>query len=117
MEAIFWLPISLFLCCGAVFLIWRLRGWFCCPVRGTADARLHAVIAAGGSPAGLEQSVNGLRWLIRSGKLDCDILIVDAGLDAEARLLARLLARDDPRIHLCSGNICFTEETWRKTDT
>lgn len=117
MDIFLWILLALLVCACGLFFVWVLRGRLVTPVRGGRGARLHAVVAASGSPAHLEQTVKGLLWLIHSGTLGCDILIVDAGLDPEARTMAKLLARDEACIHLCSGNICFTEDTWRKTDT
>ena len=116
MDVFVWVTLSLLACCGLVLLIYFLRGKLATPVQGARGACLHAVVAASGSPEHLEQTVSGLLWLIHSGKLCCDILLVDAGLDQEARTMARLLARDEPCIHLCGKSICFTEDTWRKIE-
>ncbi len=116
MDVCLWISLSLLLSAGGLFLICLLHGKLVTPVRSAKGACLHAVVAASGSPDNLEHTVDGLLWLIRSGKLCCDILIVDAGLDEESRAMVRLLARNEPRIHLCGESICFTEDAWRKIE-
>ena len=116
MDVFFWVAVSLPVCLGLGLLFFLLRGKLATPVHSAKGAEVHAVVTASGSGEHLEQTVTDLLWLIRSGKLRCDILLVDAGLDQEARAMVRLLVRDEPRIHLCGKSICFTEDTWRKIE-
>lgn len=117
MEIMIWILLSVLICSCAVFSIWAVRGALITPVRSSPGNRLYAVVAVSGGPENLEQTIDGLLWLIRSGTLKCEIIIVDAGMDSDSRAMAALLARDDERIHLCGGSLRFTEDSWRKTDT
>ena len=117
MAYFLWILAALLFCLGLGLLCRLLARRLHTPVQSAPGAGLWTVVAASGGPAQLEQTVGSLLWLQRSGTLCCDILVVDAGLDAEGRQAAALLARDAPQIHLWAGPICFTEDAWRKIDT
>ncbi len=116
MDSFLWILPVLALCLVLLLALWLFSARLLTPVKKCRGACLHAVVSASGEADALEQSVRGLLWLIHSGRLDCDILIVDAGLSTQALAKAELLARDEARIHLCSGSIRFTEDTWRNIE-
>lgn len=61
----------------------------------------YAVVPAKGDGAALEQTVKGLLWL-RGGELQrYTVVIADAGLDAEGRTVASLLANQEPKVVFC----------------
>ncbi len=71
-------------------------GWLCfgrmvLPV-GTGGVDVRITVTARGDGAGLEQTVEGLLWLRRTGAWRGSIYIEDAGLDPAGLALARKLA-------------------------
>ena len=81
---------------GLVTAVWAIVGILMAPA-GAKGGFVTALVRAEGPARELENTVDGLRWLNRSGLAHMDIIIADAGMDTEARKVAELLARDDGR--------------------
>jgi hypothetical protein len=91
------------LVCSAVFTaIWLAKGLLVTPVRGSSQVVLTAVVASSGEAAHLEQTVNGLLWLKRSGKIEMGVMIADAGMLPEARDTAEKLTERYDGVSLCA---------------
>ena len=85
-----------------ISLIIILRFFIAIPVSTVTGGRIFTVISAAGNAPELENTVDCLKWLIKTGRLNCGIMIVDLGLEKDARRTAELLARGDMCITLCS---------------
>ena len=85
-----------------ISLIIILRFFMAIPVGSVSGGDMYTVIAVRGAAPELENTVLSLKWLIKTGRLSCGIIIIDCGLEQEARHTAELLARGDMYITLCS---------------
>jgi len=84
---------------SACFLaIWYLKGAVITPVGGD-DITIEICLHASGEAQGLEHTVSGLLWLMENDTLTGEILICDEGMAQEACALARILERQDDRVH------------------
>lgn len=92
-----------------VLLIWMSRSAMLTPVPRKRCLKMDLVVHAGkGSQEYLEQTVDGLMWLISNGTLPAEkIIISDIGMDAEDCAIAERLARRSNCIHYE-----LTEEAW-----
>jgi hypothetical protein len=85
------------LCAGAAIaaailvILWLLRGVMLTPVKHGKNQHMTVVITVRGAAPELEQTVDGLLWLIQNGTLRADLVIRDAGMDAETRRTAEAL--------------------------
>ena len=70
---------------------WYLRGLLLTPVRLGKEEKLSLVLTVSGPAPELENTVDALLWLIRNGTLSGQIVLRDAGMDAETRHAAELL--------------------------
>ena len=84
-----------------LLLIWTIKGLLLRPSKRGKSLRITALITAGSGTKNLEREVTNLRWLRQDGRLNADILIVDAGMDSETAELAGLLRRRDPSLLIC----------------
>ena len=86
------------LCAGTVIaaaillILWLLRGVMLTPVRHGKHQHMTIVLTVSGPAPELEQTVDGLLWLIHNGTLRADLVIRDAGMDQETRRAAEALA-------------------------
>ena len=87
---------------GFLLLLWMVKGLLLRPTVCGRNARITAVITADVSTSSLEREVTNLRWLRKDGRLYADILIVDAGMDAQTREIAEALRREDASIGICT---------------
>ncbi len=95
---------------GLASLIWLFAGVLRCPHRGTSDETL-ALIVAQGSADTLEQSVRTLARLRTDERVFSRIVILDRGLNAEAKARARLLCREGNGVELIENGEFITKET------
>ena len=110
MEIFADIVIAAAVCAAVAAVIWSLKGLLLTPVRRREDADVFAVIEARDSAQGLEQALRGLMWLTDSGRAQMGIVIVDAGMDQEARRRAELLAQR------CRARVCRPEELTEVTE-
>ena len=82
---------------GLLLFLWCLIGSFVLPVAGRS---LTAVYRASGSAGDLEQTVRGFSWLRGTGMIDMPLQILDCGMDPQAAMLARQLAKEHPYIQI-----------------
>ena len=89
---------------GAVIisLIVILRFYTAIPVSKITGGQVYAVISAYGCAPELEACVDSLRWLIKTGRINCSILIIDCGMTDEALREAEIFAREDMFISVCT---------------
>ena len=89
---------------GAVIiaLVVILRFYTAIPVSRVTGGRIYSVISAEGTAPELEACVDSLRWLIKTGRINCSIMIIDCGMTDEARLAAEIMAREDVFISVCT---------------
>lgn len=85
-----------------LLLIWAIKGFMLRPSPCGRGIRITTVLTADGSTKDLEREVTNLRWLREDGRLRTEILIVDAGMDAQTAEIARSLQRRDPTISICT---------------
>ena len=77
---------------GLLMLIWTLAGVLLLPVSRNSDTAMTVVLCCRGDARGLERQLRGLVWLRDSGLLWWDILILDLGMDQDAKANAERLA-------------------------
>jgi len=102
------IAITLIVSCVCMLAIWYINGAMLTPVSGE-NIDLHICVQVSGEAPELEQTVNGLLWLIDNGTMSGDIVILNSGMTEETKHKANVLARADWRIH-------FTEN-WEKYGT
>ncbi len=102
--------LSVLAAAAVALLIFAARRCLYTPVRLGDGLRLELRLSAGAGSSSLEEGVRSLRELLERGGLRCDIVIVDSGMDGEARETARLLSRRYDNVVLADG----VEEEWRK---
>lgn len=81
--------LAVFAVIGMAFLVWLAYGWLLLPGR----CPVRVLVKASDDGDGLEQTVKSLLWLRRSGLLQGEIAICDAGLSHSGLLIAMTLAR------------------------
>ncbi|MGI5936529.1 MAG: hypothetical protein ACOX7I_06995 [Oscillospiraceae bacterium] len=74
-----------------ILLMWLLRGVMLTPVKKGKNQKLTVTLKVTGPSPELENTVDGLLWLVRNGTLPAEIVIEDAGMDSETRQAAELL--------------------------
>ncbi len=84
-----------------ILVIWLIYGRLITPVKAGKGEKLYIVVCASGSTPDLSQTAMGVRWLVKNGRLDTDLIIADSGMDAESRKMAEIIARDCSEIKLC----------------
>lgn len=85
---------------GLVAAAWALAGKWMLPAG--CRSGVAALIRAEGNAPELENTVDSLRWLNRSGFTRMRIIIADTGMDPEARKIAETLAEEDGAVSVCS---------------
>lgn len=83
------------LCCIACLLYSKM-------LRPPSAQGTLAVVWGVGAGEELEQRVRSLVWLQECGLLRCDLVVADAGLNADGRALATRLAGRYPTLTLCT---------------
>lgn len=86
-----------------LFLLWLLRGYMLMPIRPGRAVELTLRLRVTGEDKTLEETVDALLWLRENGTLPARLIIEDAGMDEETRLVAELLARS-------RGGVTLTKE-------
>ena len=76
-----------------MLVFWLLRGAMLTPVRLGKNQHLSLVLTVSGPSPELENTVDALLWLIQNGTLRGQIVLRDAGMDADTRQAAELLDR------------------------
>ena len=90
-----------FLIAAAVlFLCWKLRGVMLTPVCRGKGQSLEIVLRVSGASPELEETVDGLLWLIGDGVLPGTVELLDDGMDEETREIARRMARGQRNVTL-----------------
>ncbi len=77
-----------------VLFFWLLRGVMLTPVRAGRGVEISITISAAGEAPSLEETVDGVCWLVQNGTLPARLVLRDEGMTAEARARAELLAKD-----------------------
>lgn len=84
-----------------VLLIWTVKGFLLRPNACGKGSKITVLITADVCTKNLEREVTNLRWLREDGRLNADILIVDAGMEYETAEIALSLSRRDASIRIC----------------
>ena len=79
---------------GLLMLVWTVMGLLVLPLGRREDSDLTVVLRCSGEATWLERQVRGLTWLRDSGVLWWNIMILNAGLSAEAKDRALRLAQE-----------------------
>lgn len=97
------------LCAVVVFVIlWKVYGALMTPVKCGKGVHLYTVLRAEGSCPEIEQAVDGLLYLTKTGVLHTDIIIADCGMDAETRDIVVLIAKKYGDLQVCrEGELNF----------
>lgn len=91
---------------GLSAFIWSIVGAFFLPIRSSDECRIHIILNAKGSGGGLQHQITSLDWITDAGFLEFDTVILDSGLDEEARSIAETLTRRD-NVSLCEPSDLF----------
>jgi len=82
--------------------VWLIYGRLITPIKAGKGEKLYTVIYARGNAPDLGRTLEGLLWLISSGRVYTELIIADGGLDSESRKMAEILAKDHSEIRLCA---------------
>lgn len=93
--------ITLIISAAVIGAVWLIYGRLMTPVRAGKGEKLYAVIRAQGAAPELERTVEGLLWLISSGRVYMELIIADGGMDGEGLKKAEILARKHRGIRIC----------------
>lgn len=93
----------LILAAMAFFSFMLLYEILLCPIKPGRGERLEAVLRVSGSAPGLENTLRGLIWLKSSGRVNMNIVVVDEGMDGDARQTAELMCREKNGVRLKSA--------------
>lgn len=85
--------LALLISAALITLLWGARSIFLTPVHKDASSALTVHLTVRGAAPGLEQTADGVLWLIRSGTLPARLVLVDDGMDEETRAVALRLER------------------------
>ena len=94
--------ITLLAAAGLFGGLWALWGKLRTPVRGMrGTTTVHTILSVRDGAEGLEQTIEGLMWLVKNGTIEGQILIADCGMNEEGRALARLAVRKYGTLAIC----------------
>jgi len=93
--------LTLIISAAVIGAVWLIYGKLITPIKVGRGEKLYMVVYAQGNSPDLSRTVEGLLWLISSGRVHMDVIIADGGLDAESRKMAEILARSYSEIKLC----------------
>lgn len=85
---------------AVLWLCWKVRGVMLTPVRRGQNQTLRLVLHVSGASPELEETVDGLLWLIGDGVLPGTVELLDDGMDEETREIARRMARGQRNVTL-----------------
>ena len=83
-----------------LWLCWKVRGVMLTPVCRGQNQTLRLVLHVSGASPELEETVDGLLWLIGDGVLPGTVELLDDGMDEETREIARRMARGQRNVTL-----------------
>lgn len=99
--ALLWKVLLAFWIAAAVLILcWYLRGVMLTPVRRGRNQDITMHIKVSGPAPELEETVDGLLWLLSDGVLPGRIILEDQGMDEETREIARRLAECNRKVAL-----------------
>ena len=104
MNMFFETSITLVIAIIIVGAVWVIYGRFVMPVKAGNGEKLYTIIYANGSAPDLSRTVDSMLWLLNSGRIDMEIVIVDGGLDAESRKIAELRANGYGPVKTCKAS-------------
>ena len=104
MNMFFETLITLVIAIIIVGAVWMIYGKFVTPVKAGNGEKLYTIIYANGSAPDLSRTVDSMLWLLNSGRIDMEIVIVDGGLDDESRKIAELLANGYGPVKTCKAS-------------
>ena len=78
--------------------VWYINGALRTPIGGK-NTQIHIAVRADGNVPELEHTVAGILWLIDNGTLPAEVVIIDSGMNDDARFRARALEKRDIRVH------------------
>ena len=83
---------------------WTLCGKLRTPIHRTrGTTTVHTILSVREGADGLEQTIEGLMWLMKNGTIEGQILIADCGMNEEGRELARLAVKKYGTIAICKA--------------
>lgn len=89
MDRLIWnIALALVISAALIILLRWVRGTFLTPVHKDEGATLTVLLSARGAVPGLEHTAEGVLWLIRNGTLPARLVLVDEGMDEDARAVA-----------------------------
>ena len=89
-------------------ILWKFYGTLMTPVKYGKGVRLYTVVRAEGNCPELEQTVDGLLYLVKNGVLYTDIIIADCGMDAETSDIVHLISKKYGDLQVCrEGELNF----------
>ena len=101
METVLEIIVAVLAAFGLGMAAWLLFGRMVTPIGVRGGAPAAAVVRARGDGAGLEQTVDGLLWLSRSGWPALRIILADDGLTETGRQRALHLTERAPGVRYC----------------
>lgn len=86
---------------GILLVLWMLKGAMVTPAPVGEGQLITTVIRVTGGAPELQRTIDALVWVTQNGGPRSRVVIEDAGMDAETRKMAELLARDNESVSLC----------------
>lgn len=88
-EHLIWnILLALGISAALISLLGWVRSIFITPVHKDPATALTVQLTVSGTAPALEQTADGVLWLIRSGRLPARLVLVDNGMDEETRAVA-----------------------------
>jgi len=85
------------------WVIWSLFGSLRTPVRPGENTGVTTVITVRDNGEGLEQTLKSLIWLQENGTVPGQIILADAGLNKEGKILTRLIVKKYTGVVVCNA--------------
>lgn len=103
MASFLQIPIAIAAIAIIFWVAWSLFGSLKTPVRSGKSTGVTTVITAQDSGEGLEQTLKSLIWLQENGTVPGQIILADAGLNEEGRILTRLIVKQYTGVVVCNA--------------
>ena len=97
------IPIAVAAIAIIFWVIWSLLGSLKTPVRSGQSTGVTTVVTVQDSGEGLEQTLKSLIWLQENGTMPGQIILADAGLNDEGKILTRLIVKKYTGVVVCNA--------------
>ena len=103
MASFLQIPIAMAAIAIIFWVVWSLLDSLKTPVRPGQSTGVTTVVTAQGNGEGLEQTLKSLIWLQENGTVPGQIILADAGLNEEGKILTRLIVKKYTGVVVCNA--------------